>query len=72
MPKTIRLNATDSFIMKFPNKELQQIASNHLSDIEFKDFMKIYEDDAKEPYSFITNDTTLSSDNPLQFRKKIL
>ena len=58
--------------MKFPNKELQQIASNHLSDIEFKDFMKIYEDDAKEPYSFIVNDTTLSSDNPLQFREKLL
>ena len=58
--------------MKFPNKELQQIASNHLSEIEFKDFIKLYEDDTKEPYSFIVNDATLSSDNPLQFRKKLL
>ena len=51
--------------MKFPNKELQQITSNHLPDIEFKDFMKLYEGDTKEPYSFIVNDATLSSDNPL-------
>ena len=28
------------FILKIPNKkEFQQIASNHSSDIEFKDFM---------------------------------
>ena len=38
VPKTIRLNTTHYFIMKIPNKrELQQIASNHLSDIDFKD-----------------------------------
>ena len=35
-PKTTRLNATHYFIMKIPNKrELQQIASNHSSDIDF-------------------------------------
>ena len=29
--------------MKIPNKrELQQIAINHSSDVDFKDFMKIY------------------------------
>ena len=51
VPKTIRLNATHYFIMKIPNKrELQQIASNHLSDIDFKDFMKLYKDYPKEPY----------------------
>ena len=50
VPKTIRLNATHYFIMKIPNKrELQQIASNHSSDIDFKDFMKLYKDYAKEP-----------------------
>ena len=38
-----RLNSTHSFIMKIPNKrELQQIALNHSSDIDFKDFKKIY------------------------------
>ena len=36
VPKTIRLNATHYFIMKIPNeKELQQIASHHSSDIDF-------------------------------------
>ena len=59
--------------MKIPNKrELQQIASNHSSDTEFKDFMKLYKDYIKEPYSFLVNDTTLLSDNPLGFRKNLL
>ena len=59
--KTIRLNTTHYFIMKIPNKrELQQIVSNQSSDIGFKDFMKLYKDFAKEPYSFLVNDTTLS------------
>ena len=40
VPKTKRLYATHYFIMKIPNKrELQQIASNHSSDIKVKDFM---------------------------------
>ena len=34
--KNIRLNSTHSFVMKIPNKkELQQIACNHSSDIDF-------------------------------------
>ena len=34
---TIRLNATQYFIIKIPNsRELQQIALNNLSEIEFK------------------------------------
>ena len=71
--KTIRLNATHYFIMKIPNKrELQQITSNHLSDIDFKGFMKLYKDYTKEPYSILVNDTTLPSYNPLRFRKNIL
>ena len=73
MPKTVILNATHYFVMKIPNKrELQQIASNHPSEIDFKDFMKLYEDYSKEPYSFLVNDTTLSSDNPSRFRKNLL
>ena len=36
VPKDVRLNTTDFFIMKIPNKrELQQIAINHSSDIDF-------------------------------------
>ena len=58
VPKTVRLNATH-FIMKIPNNiELQQIASNHSSDIDFNDFMKLYKDYTKEPYSLLVNDTT--------------
>ena len=69
VPKDIRLNSTHFFIMKILNKrELQQIALNHSSDIDFKDFMKIYKESTKEPYSFLVNDTTLQSDNPLRFR----
>ena len=59
MPKTVRLNATHYFIMKILKKrELQQIASNYLSDIDFNDFMKLYKDYTKEPYSVLVNDTT--------------
>ena len=44
VPKDVRLNSTHFFIMEIPNKrELQQIALNHSSDIDFKDFIKIYE-----------------------------
>ena len=43
VPKDIRLNSTRFFMIKIPNKrELQQIALNHSSDIDFKDFIKIY------------------------------
>ena len=53
VPKDVRLNSTHFFIMKIPNKrELQQTALNHSSDIDFKDFMKIYKKYTKEPYSF--------------------
>ena len=61
------------FVNKIPDKrELQQLASIHLSDTDFKDFMKLYKDYTKEPYSFLANDMTLSSDNPLRFRKNLL
>ena len=41
VPKEVRLNTTHFFIMKIPNKrELQQIALNHSSDIDFEDFIK--------------------------------
>ena len=64
------LNATHYFIKKIPNKrEIQQIASNHSSHIDFKDFIKLYKDYSKEQYLFLVNDTTLSLDNLLRFRK---
>ena len=73
VPKDVRLNSTDFFIMKILNKrELQQIALNHSSDIDFENFMKIYKKCTGEPYSFLVNDATLPSDDPLRFRKNLL
>ena len=72
VPKDVRLNTTYFFIMKISNKrELQQIALNHSSDINFKDFIKIYKKYTDEPYSFLVIDTTLASDNPLRFTKNL-
>ena len=52
-------------------KELQNIAINHSSDIDYKDFMKIYTECTKEPYSFLTSDTTLPASDTLRFRKNL-
>ena len=72
-PKNIRLNSTYCFIMKILNKrELHQIAINHLSDINFKDFMNLCKECTEKPFSFLVNDTTLPSDNPLRFRCNFL
>ena len=72
VPKDVRLNTTHFFIMKIPNKrELQQIALNHSSDISTKDFINIYKKCTSKPYSFLVNDATLASDNPLRFRKNL-
>ena len=63
VPKTIRLNVTRHFLREIPNKsELQQIALNDSSDNDFKDLMKLCKDYTKEPYSFLVNDTNLSSE----------
>ena len=59
--------------MKILNKrELQQIALNHSSDINFKDFIKIHKKCTTEPHYFLTNDATFSSSyNPLRFRNNL-
>ena len=73
VPKDVRLNSTHFFIMKIPNKrELQKIALNHSSDIDFNNFIKVYEKYTAEPYSFLVDDATLPSDDPLRFRKNLL
>ena len=73
VPKNIKLNQKYYFVMKIPNKrELQQVAFNHLSDIEFQDVMNLYKKCTAEPYSFLVIDTTLASDSPLRFRKNLL
>ena len=68
MTKNIRVNSTHYFITKLSNKqELQLIAFNHSSDIEFKDFLNLHKRCTTKPYSFIVIDAILVSDNPLRF-----
>ena len=72
VPKDVRLNSTHYFVMKINNKiELQNLALNHSADIDNKDFIKIYRECTKEPYKFLTIDTTLPSTNSLRFRKNL-
>ena len=63
VPKDVRLISTYYLIMKINNrKEQQNIAINHSADIDYKDFIR-------EPFNFLTIDTTLPASNPLRFRK---
>ena len=56
--------------MKINNKrELQYIAINHSADNDYQDFIKIYRECTREPYNFLTIDTTLPASDPLRFRK---
>ena len=61
-PKYVRLNSTHYVILK-------NIAFNHSADIDYKDFLKIYRNCVKEPYSFLTINTTLPVNDPMRFRK---
>ena len=72
VPKDARLNSAHYLIIKISNeKELQNIAINHSAGIDYNDFMKIYREYAKEPYSFLTIDATLPASDPLRFRKTL-
>ena len=58
--------------MKIPNKrKFQQIGISHSSDINSKDFNNISKICTNEPNSFLVNDTTLATDNPLRIRKNL-
>ena len=73
VPKDVKLNSTYYLIMKINNrKELQNIAINHSADIDHNDFVKIYIEWTREPYSFLTIDTTLLASDSLRFRKDLL
>ena len=59
--------------MKIHNKrKFQQIVSNYSSDVELKDLIKLYNNCAEESISFLLNDTTLPSDNPLRLKNNLL
>ena len=62
--------------MTFPNKtELQEVAFNQLSDIDFEDFVNLYKNCTTKPYSFLVIDSTLTSNDfyvlEKSFRKDI-
>ena len=66
--KEVRLNSTDYLIMKIHNRR-ELIAIDHSADTDYKDFLNIYRNCAKEPYSFLTIDTILVANNSMRFRK---
>ena len=71
--KNTRLNSMHYCIMKIPNlQELQQIALNHSSYTDFKDFTSLYKIWTAKPYSFVVTDATLASDNLFCFLKNLL
>ena len=73
VPKDVRLNSTHYLIMKINNRrELQNIVTNHSADIDYKDFMRIYRECTREPYCFLTIDTTLPASDTLRFTKNCL
>ena len=72
VPKDARLNTTHFFIMKINNRiEFKNIVTDHSADIQYNDFKKIYRECTKEPYNFLTIDTTLPASDPLRFRKNL-
>ena len=59
--------------MKIPNeKELKQTAFNHLSDINFKEFVNLYVKYTAKSFFFLVIDTALVSDNSSCFRNNFL
>ena len=59
VPKDVRLNCTYYILFKLNNKrELQNIAINHSADSDYEDFIKIYRICTKEPFNFLTINTT--------------
>ena len=68
VPKDFRLNTTHFLLQKFQIKENFE-KLNHSSGIKTKDFINIYKECTIEPCSFFINDTMLTSNNPLRFRK---
>ena len=56
--------------MKINNrKELKNISINHSADIDYNNFVRIYRECTRKPYSFLIIDTTLPAGDPVRFRK---
>ena len=73
VPKNIRLNFRHYFVMKIPKKrELQQVAFNHYSDVDFEDFVNLYKKCTSKSFSFLVIQATLATDNSFRFRKNLV
>ena len=73
VPEEVKLNSTHYLILKVNNRrELQNIAINISTDIDYKDFLKIYRNCTKNPYSVLTINATLPANDHLRFRKNFL
>ena len=59
--------------MRIPDKkELQRIAFDNSSDINFQDFTNLYKKCTTKSQSFLVIDTTIASDDSSRFRKNLL
>ena len=68
-PKDASLNSTHFILMKIGNKkELKSIAEENSGHLDFKDFLKIYNDCSDKPYSFMMVDTRPTA--RVTFKKK--
>ena len=60
-PKDARLNSTHYILMKMGNKkELKSIAEENSGHLDFKDFLKIYNNCTDKPYSFMMVDARVT------------
>ena len=58
--------------MKINNRiGLKNIATDYSADIDYQGFEKIYREYTKEPFNFLTIDTTLLASDPLRFGKNL-
>ena len=70
VPREVRLNFTHYLIMKIHNKrELRNIAINHSTDIDYKDFIGNVQ---VNHICFLTTDNTIPANVFLRFRKNLL
>ena len=51
--------------------ELKSIVIDHSEDIDYNDFMEIYRKCTREPFNFLTIDTTIPASDPLRFRRNL-
>ena len=65
--KDARLNSTHYILMKIGNKkELKRIAEEKSGNLDYKDFLKIYNYCIREPYSFMTIDARPTATIPFK------